>query len=262
MLAEAGRPGVTIPAVRLPRLFAPLADRIIPRILARIVLNPLQRMKTGEIATMQRAIDAFDEQSARELARMLADNTTWQCPTLVRVKGQELCADREFEADPDLGFLGSSTRDRWFDAAKKFRRRFSAGQRETFAAQYAEQLRLVKIFDEEGVPLLAGTDAVGAVWVVPGASLHREFEELSAAGLSALRVLQLATLDAARFLERAGLGQVAPGFRADLVLLEQNPLDDALNLRSIAGVVRDGRYSSSDDLIALHTRLVRQGVES
>ncbi len=48
--------------------------------------------------------------------------------------------------------------------------------------------------------MLAGSDTVGAAWVVLGFSLHREFHELARAGLSPLRILQMTTLDAAEFL--------------------------------------------------------------
>lgn len=51
-------------------------------------------------------------------------------------------------------------------------------------ALYDLQLRLTGILDEEGVPLLAGTDAVGAGWVMAGSSRHREFDEPARAGVS------------------------------------------------------------------------------
>jgi imidazolonepropionase-like amidohydrolase len=89
---------------------------------------------------------------------------------------------------------------------------------------------------------------------VPGYSLHQEFDELARAGLSPLRVLQTVTLDAAEFLGRTStLGTVELGKRADLVLLEANPLENVEHLHAIVGVVRAGRYRSAGEPGELRT---------
>jgi len=103
-----------------------------------------------------------------------------------------------------------------------------------------------------GVKMLVGTDAVGAGWTAPGFSIHQEFDELEKAGLSPLRVLQMATLNGADFLGRtATLGSVGEGKIADLVVLDANPIESAQHLHAIAGVVRAGFYYSREDLEAL-----------
>ncbi len=92
--------------------------------------------------------------------------------------------------------------------------------------------------------------------MIPGASLHLELQRLISAGFTTLQALQTATLNPARFYSALqNEGTVKVGRRADLVLLEANPLDDIANTQRIAGVVADGRYFSKQDLADLRTKL-------
>ena len=103
--------------------------------------------------------------------------------------------------------------------------------------------------EDSGVPLLAGSDTGGSQWVIPGFSLHQEFDLFAQAGLTPLQVLQVATWNGARFLGReATMGSVETGKNADLVLLDANPVANAANLHGIAGVVRAGVYYSPSAL--------------
>jgi imidazolonepropionase-like amidohydrolase len=94
-----------------------------------------------------------------------------------------------------------------------------------------------------GVQLLAGSDFTAADQAVrPGADLHQELAMLVEAGLTPLEAIGCATLNPARFLGRTdSLGTIAPGKRADLVLLDGNPLEDINNSRTIATVILGGR---------------------
>ncbi len=129
-----------------------------------------------------------------------------------------------------------------------FSSKMSPASRETLTKLGQLELRLTKIFAETGVPMLAGSD-YGGGWVVPGVSLHQEFDLLADAGLSPLEVLQMTTWNGARFLQReATMGTVEEAKRANLVLLDGNPLDSVQNLHKIFAVVRDGRFYSTQDL--------------
>jgi hypothetical protein len=100
-----------------------------------------------------------------------------------------------------------------------------------------------------GVPLLAGTDAYGFVLVPPGQSLHAELEILVEAGISPYYALRSATVEPARFLGREHeFGQVAPGLRADLLLLADNPLVDIRAIRDPRAVIVRGRWLSRQEL--------------
>lgn len=103
-----------------------------------------------------------------------------------------------------------------------------------------------------GVPLLAGTD-LAVVGLFPGWSLHRELELLvSDAGLTPAQALASATSVPAQVLGAAdSVGTVEVGKRADLVLLDSDPLADIHNLRDIRAVLLGGRYFDKDALLRM-----------
>lgn len=118
----------------------------------------------------------------------------------------------------------------------------------TFAAW---SLRLVGWMNERGVPIGAGTDTP-INYSLPGYALHSELEMLVRAGLSPLEAIGAATLRPAEFFGLEGeMGAIAPGMRADLVLLDADPLEDIGNTRRIAAVVSRGRLFETDALEAL-----------
>ncbi|HSM15664.1 MAG TPA: amidohydrolase family protein [Gemmatimonadales bacterium] len=103
-----------------------------------------------------------------------------------------------------------------------------------------------------GVPLIAGSDAGEMPGLVPGADLHRELELLEAAGLSRFAVLQTATRNAGAYLDPdVGFGTIEVGKRADLILLDENPLESLKNLKNPAGVMTRGRWFSRSDIEAM-----------
>jgi imidazolonepropionase-like amidohydrolase len=104
-------------------------------------------------------------------------------------------------------------------------------------ADYANARASVATLRQAGVPILAGTDAndtAGTPVRVPhGESLHRELELLADAGLSALAVLLAATAWPARYFGLSDRGAIEPGLRADLILIDEDPLRDIGATRSI-----------------------------
>ena len=104
-----------------------------------------------------------------------------------------------------------------------------------------------------GNRFLAGCDGL-----VPGFCLHDELEWFTKAGFSPLQALQTATINPARFLGREDRqGAVEVGKRADLVLLNANPLVDIHNVAAIEDVVVRGRVVAKleiDKIVASHRR--------
>jgi imidazolonepropionase-like amidohydrolase len=101
----------------------------------------------------------------------------------------------------------------------------------------ARGLRIVKALRDTGVAVVAGTDEG-----VPGHSLHREIELYVEAGFTPLQALQAATIVPARVMKLdRELGTIEPGKRADLAILEGNPLEDIHNVRRVRWTVADGR---------------------
>ncbi|HZW50280.1 MAG TPA: amidohydrolase family protein, partial [Rudaea sp.] len=111
--------------------------------------------------------------------------------------------------------------------------------------------RVVRILHAAGVTVLAGTDSPMPRGY-PGYALHDELELLAGCGLSSAQVLRAATLGATELLGiEASSGTVEVGKRADLVLLDANPLADVRNLRRIRAVVLGGRLLTGSDLARL-----------
>ena len=101
---------------------------------------------------------------------------------------------------------------------------------------------LVKAFVDGGVPVLTGTDAP-VPGLAPGFALHDEFESLSRCGMSNLQILESTTRLSAEWLGKlSDRGTVEPGKRANLVLLDANPLENISNTRRIAAVIANGHY--------------------
>jgi imidazolonepropionase-like amidohydrolase len=107
-------------------------------------------------------------------------------------------------------------------------------------ADFGNATASVASLHEAGVPILAGTDANDAPLIpggVPhGESLHRELELLTAAGLSTVDVLRAATALPAMVFGLADRGIIEPGKRADLVLLDGDPIADIRATRSVRRV--------------------------
>ncbi len=92
-----------------------------------------------------------------------------------------------------------------------------------------------------GVPILVGTDAP-LPGVLPGAAMHEELQALHEVGIPSAELLQAATWSAARLLDDAPeFGAVEVGMRADLLLVEGDPIADLTALTRIQGLWRDGR---------------------
>lgn len=112
-------------------------------------------------------------------------------------------------------------------------------------------LFLVGRLHERGIPIGAGTDTP-ILLSVPGFSLHSELEYLVRAGLSPLEAIRSATLRPAEFFSlQDEMGTVDTGKKADLVLLDADPLLDISNTRRISAVVSKGHYHDVDSLISL-----------
>jgi imidazolonepropionase-like amidohydrolase len=97
-------------------------------------------------------------------------------------------------------------------------------------------LRIVKALHDAGVPIVAGTDEG-----VPGHSLLREIELYAEAGLTPMEAIQTATIIPARVMKLdSELGTIERGKRADLIVLDANPLDSIRNIRTVRWTIHAG----------------------
>jgi imidazolonepropionase-like amidohydrolase len=97
----------------------------------------------------------------------------------------------------------------------------------------------VRQLSEAGVPLLAGTDAPNP-GTAHGVSIHRELELLVQAGLSPEAALAASTSVPARVFRLQDRGRIAPGLRADLVLVSGDPTSDIKTTRRIVSIWKRG----------------------
>ena len=107
-----------------------------------------------------------------------------------------------------------------------------------------------KVLQDKGVKMMTGTDT-GLPGLVAGFALHEELEELVSAGLTPYQALRASTTNPFEFLgELDDAGTVEVGKRANLVLLEANPLENISNTQQIAGVMIQSRWLSKADIQA------------
>lgn len=198
-----------------------------------------------------RMLASQDAAKCQSLADTFVRNDTWHAPTLIRVRTMAFNTDAAYVNDPNLAYLSPTVRAFWGTLEQQYVATVRPSAAAAMQQAYPVQQQLVKMMSGRGVKMMVGSDT-GGIWVVPGFSLHQEFRELVAAGLSPLQILQAATLNGAQFSGRqATMGSVSEGKEADLVLLDANPIASAANLDQIAGVMLNGKYFSKDALAAM-----------
>ena len=150
--------------------------------------------------------------------------------------------------DPVINYLRPETRDRWH-------REPPAGIPGYHYDQFMK--KVAGALQRAGVPLVAGTDAMGAPLIAPGSSLHRELELLTESGFTPYEAIRAATVAPAVFLRKAGeFGTIDVGKRADLLLLEENPLQSVGHLKRLVGVMVRGTWLPPEQLHRMRAALV------
>ena len=168
-------------------------------------------------------------------------------------------SDSVLQSWPDWRLWPPAKRDRYLRA----RTRYWSAQALEFRTDARRQRyvdvrnALVKGIHDAGGKILAGSDA--PEWFnTYGWGLHRELQALVAAGLTPYQALVAATRNPAEFLGASQQwGTIETGKRADLVLLDANPLTDIRHTLRIAAVVVGGRHFPADSLQAMVQRAAR-----
>ncbi len=122
---------------------------------------------------------------------------------------------------------------------------FNAGNQQAYQAAGDATKQMVKLLHERGVRILPGTDNG-----LPGMALIRELAFYVEAGIPAAAVLRSATLDSAQHLGMdQRLGRVAPNYRAHLLIIDGNPLEDINDLHRVRVVVKDNTLYRPDEIL-------------
>ncbi len=193
----------------------------------------------------------YRPEACRPLFDMLARRGIWQTPTLAAWSELATIGTPASAVSADhLAYASKSLRAMW------------AGNQSLFATpEVVRELRagaevgarVTSDMAKAGVGILAGCDAM-----IPGFCVHDELVAMVRGGMTPLAALQTATLNPARYFGlQQTLGRVAPGHRADLVLLDANPLTDITSIRRIRAVVVAGRLLDRQELdrILAHVRV-------
>ncbi|MSQ28963.1 MAG: hypothetical protein EXR68_00515 [Dehalococcoidia bacterium] len=123
------------------------------------------------------------------------------------------------------------------------------GTEEEIAKASAGQRGIMQLIYREGGEMVVGTDLLPGG--LPGAAYHIEMSAFVRRGVAAADVLKMATSVAARHLWRDDLGVIAAGKRADLVILDRDPVADIANVESISQVMRGGELHEAAKLLAV-----------
>jgi imidazolonepropionase-like amidohydrolase len=211
------------------------------------------------IASGQRSIEHLDGylpfRGEPHIDKAVIDATvkagTWNCPTLVVTERMgRLDNPAQLDSTAGLEYVAKPIRDRW-DPKQDFR--LQSWTPEMYAGMRTRNdaaRKLVADLQRAGAHLVLGTDT-GNPYVVPGFAVHDELALLVKAGLTPWQALRMATAAAAELVDKPGsFGVVAANARADLVIVDGDPLRDIGVLAKPSIVVVRGKQHKRDELVA------------
>ncbi len=197
------------------------------------------------LAKIQDELEAsFSAEKAAGTAALFKQHGTWLVPTL----GWTLNASTmdKVEASGMTSLLPKKLQADW--EPEKARKLFSPRGIAFYSRKIKNDMRLLQVMYDLGVPVLAGSDSLDP-YVFPGDSLWKELAALHRAGLTPMQALQTASINAARFMDKQkDFGTIEKGKVADLVLLDSDPLADLSKRPLISGVMQAGKYYSRAEL--------------
>ncbi len=193
----------------------------------------------------------FDRNKLDEVVRLTVEHDVHVVPTMYLWRNLygSPAADRML-AQPEMRYVSPATREGWRRRAEGG----GSGPADEVALYLELRDRILKALSDAGARILMGTDSP-QLFNVPGFALHRELAVMSEAGMSNYEILKSGTATVGEYVashlgQEGNFGTVAPGQRADLVLLGSNPLDELANLFDRVGVMVRGRWVSRAEIDA------------
>lgn len=181
-------------------------------------------------------------------------NKAWHCPTFdyYRVVFRQIPEEQMLQR-AGMQYLHDTVKQKWVEsfAASAKKRGPEAVEKTKKKGANADQkkLAIVKEMSDRGMGLLVGADP--EIFAVPGFGIVEEMKAFRDAGLSNYKVLEAATVSAAKYLHaEKEWGTVEKGKCANCILLARNPLEDITAVSEVKGVFLDKNYYSEADLKA------------
>lgn len=190
-------------------------------------------------------INQVDESKIPALVNATKAAGTWQVPTMTLLENVIDEQDPEqVAAQPVMKHvIPKEFLPKWVAQKKNVMGKYSAVDR---ARVLALRRKVVKALFDAGVPFALGSDAP-QFFNVPGFSIHRELKSMVQAGLTPFQALQTGTANVGKYFGTES-GTVAAGKRADLLLLDANPVENIDNSSKVAGVMINGRWMARDEI--------------
>ena len=194
-----------------------------------------------------------------EAVSITRDAGAWVVPTMVLWETIVGAAELEtMAAYPELKYMPPAQVEQWRSA---YQRLIGNPNFDKVRAQRIAVNRrvLLRKLNDGGVKILFGTDAPQQ-FSVPGFSIHREMKAMADAGLTPYEILRSATKNVGDYFKaKDKFGTIETGSRADLVLLEANPLDDIANVGKCSGVMVRGRWLAETEIQGRLHRISQAG---